>query len=1468
MKIITVLLAACFVLAATTPAHADPVSALVSLVTAISSIGAVGQLLIGVALQVGMSLMARAKAKKNQPQESGVKGSLRTGGDNPLSFIVGTYATAGSLEYVGTWGKAGKTPNAYLTQVISLSDLPIAGMSNLVWISGQECTIDWEAEPVAQGYPVLEYRVDGTDHLWVLFFDGSQTTSSEFLLNSFNDGDRPWLDDMIGRGVAYAAVTARVNREILTSGPSCKFVLQGIKLYDVRKDSTAGGTGPHRWGTPSTYEFSDNPKVVHYNIKRGIYYDGEWVYGGQGMSAFQLPASNWMAAMNECDRQIALAGGATEKQFRCGGEITVDYQPIEACKELDKSCNGRTAELGGIYKTICGAPGLPVYSFTDDDIVISEPQTFDQYPGLEDTYNGVNATYPEPAEAWTTKDAPPRYNSGYEAADSGNRLLADIAYPLVPYSNQVQRLTYAMLEEERRFRKHNGTLSPEAWLIEPLDVVSWTSARNGYVAKSFLMGAMDDLANVNQAVAFRELDPNDYDWSSDFELPTSVGPLGPVEPAASTIDGWSAEPWRIEDGDGHFRRPAIKVHAAADLDDVRAIRIVARVKMTGTIVFDSAAYAYASPHEWVLSGPWCLPANIYQVKGIEVPYSGRKVEWSEWIDVLTDDIRISPDDLVQEIRDRLDTLDEWIDDDLLNKVNQTIIDLSAAVAQIDQEEQERIDGAIEAADRFRGLLDQIESIRDYVANADYAGYTAREEIRRTITARLETSIASFDERITTAVSETAAISERITTFEAEVDDLGAQIITVDTARADGDSALAQQITLLSAGTDNQFDPAKLWGFDSTVESWTGNGTPTVASGFLRPANHASDPYVTSPTDLNIVANAYTQVRARVRKTGTLTWDGRAWWRQASDATWDTGRSATVSEPSFDANGIGLITFNMAWSGTIDRIRLDLSTVQDATNYYTIDWISIGSPSPGASRAELLAERTARIDGDSALASDIVALQAEITDPVSGLTALAGGVSALEASVDTLDDTVTAHSTALTGINAELIEKADVDVVAELQAEVEALGGGGIVSQGSAVTAIRNSLLPLAGEVADQEFANFLSRMDGLKVTAEASNSLDTKITLMGDSLDIVSQAVTRVQAVIPGLATATALEAITSRVTATESSITAQASSINSINVALPLKANTSDVNTALATKASASGLTALTARVTQTEDDIDSQADAITAINASLGTKAAASALTALTTRVTAAEDGLATKASASSVTSLSATVGDVTADYRQKAEVVAGPSGYVRVGTRLRYGTTGDYKSAGFYFDVPANPALDTLCVVNADQFAFVSGSSRLVPFRIDDGVVYIDDLKVGTHNIDAGAVFVVEGNSGSGSVAVGSDRVVNVTIVHGNRELIPGLKVKVTASAAYWSSISNDDGSGGQPGSATLRNVTDDETIAFARMPLESTGSAYANSFSYSYLFTPPTGRTATQFRLTVKGRGTVEDMNVIAEAFKAT
>ncbi|HBW42407.1 MAG TPA: hypothetical protein DEF84_16680, partial [Leclercia adecarboxylata] len=197
-------------------------------------------------------------------------------------------------------------------------------------------------------------------------------------------------------------------------------------------------------------------------------------------------------------------------------------------------------------------------------------------------------------------------------------------------------------------------------------------------------------------------------------------------------------------------------------------------------------------------------------------------------------------------------------------------------------------------------------------------------------------------------------------------------------------SLAQQIAQISAGTGSQFDPAKIWYFDSTVEGWTGNGTPTIVDGWIRPANHATDPWVASPGSLGVNSSSYRFVKVRIRKFGAPGWAGQLRWRGAGGFN-DTNM-VTVAEPAYDANGIATLEFdNIPWltEATMNQFRLDLSTKQDATNYYLIDWVALGRPTPGAGMAALQQETTARVQGDQAEATARETLAAQIRGGYAG-----------------------------------------------------------------------------------------------------------------------------------------------------------------------------------------------------------------------------------------------------------------------------------------------------------------------------------------------------------------------------------------------------------------------------------------------------------------------------------------------------
>src|SRR5690606_29128738 len=119
-----------------------------------------------------------------------------------------------------------------------------------------------------------------------------------------------------------------------------------------------------------------------------------------GISASRLPLASWFAAMNECDVPTIVADGIGEvdpiyePQFSCGYEIKVaEHEPADVIEELLKSCNGQYSDTGGICRVHVGAPGLPVMFLTDDDWVVTDPQDFEPFKGLEQTFNGATATY-------------------------------------------------------------------------------------------------------------------------------------------------------------------------------------------------------------------------------------------------------------------------------------------------------------------------------------------------------------------------------------------------------------------------------------------------------------------------------------------------------------------------------------------------------------------------------------------------------------------------------------------------------------------------------------------------------------------------------------------------------------------------------------------------------------------------------------------------------------------------------------------------------------------------------------------------------------------------------------------------------------------------------------------------------------------------------------------------------------------
>lgn len=589
-----------------------------------------------IALSIGFSALSRALAPK--PKKPGIKtDATQTGGTDPQAFILGRYATGGQLVAPPmTHGKAGDTPNAFLTYVVAVADLPVAGISR-IFIDGEVATIGGASHP-DYGTPVAIRGV--SDRCWIRWYDGTQTTADPMLIAKYGaHPQRPWAADMIGRGVAYAVLTFRFDRKLYKGLPGVRFEVDGARLYDPRRDPSLGGAGTQSWADPATWAVTDNPVVMIYNILRGITLPGGDTWGG-GWAEADLPFDVWTAAMNVCDEPVPLAAGGSEPRYRAGIEVSVDDEPAGVIEELLKTCAGRVTDVGGTMKIAVGPSSVPVLAITDEDVIVTEESTAALFPSLAQTHNGVHATFPDPASLWESRDAPPRYDATAEAED-GRRLIATVALPACPYAGQVQRLMQAWIAEERRFRRHQLVLPPDATLLEPHDVIAWTSARNGYVAKTFEVAEIaHDPVSLLQQVSLREVDATDYDWMPALELPWVPPTPGASLPPAQVVPSFAAAGLALDDAGGAPRRPAILITwDGSGQDDVAALEYEVRL-VGATQTISGATLDVAAGSHVIAAG--ILPGATYEVRArFNAP---RPVAWTAWATAITPATTFAPQD--------------------------------------------------------------------------------------------------------------------------------------------------------------------------------------------------------------------------------------------------------------------------------------------------------------------------------------------------------------------------------------------------------------------------------------------------------------------------------------------------------------------------------------------------------------------------------------------------------------------------------------------------------------------------------------------------------------------------------------------------------------------------------------------------------------------------------------------------------
>ncbi|UYN98352.1 MAG: hypothetical protein KIT02_10275 [Devosia sp.] len=722
------------------------------------------QIIVGVVLSLASSLLQQAFAKP-QDKTGGTRGSVMIGGKVPQYFLIGTVAEAGKLEYRNSWGDVDGVPNAYVTDVRSFGDLPITGMIGR-FVNGVRRD-NPSAGAVAQGFPIEIDGDEGVPHFWEKFFEGTQTDADTYLIDKFGgDEDREWASDMIGVGVPYLITTALWSDTVWTGFPEVVGEFQGIKLYDPRKDSTKGGSGPQRWAgaipTPeeqATWAFSDNNMVMIYNIERGIYYNGAHVWGGK-KSASELPYDAWAAAMDACDLAINLKDGGTEKQFRAGRLIALNERPADVIREFLVGCNGRIAHLAdGTVFPLVGVPNTADGAFSDADVLATNSLGTIPFPNLDEVINGATATYREPEQSWEDKETAPYIRSDLVTEDDGRENIEGLSLDTTFSGTQAQRILKAVVEEGRRFRRHVVALPPEFAQFRPLQVLAWSSERFGYSAKFFLITARTVEPFGNVVLGLHEIDPSDHDWDPDTDQkPLTFTPIRPNRPDPQEVSGPSVAPVP-----GELAYDAFWSSASVQVD-VSFVRVSHR--MLGAS--GDPDYTTLVPKPGLLTGsarigvPFSLRGETIEVQLEYVTPSGRPVVASAWMPVTIADVQIGPDDLTDELN--------RLRQENSRTIEQMQADRSRAIALLANGLLDRVMDQQTIRTEVTARFGTTEAKFEQQINVVAGDLGALSEFTQALSTTFAQTSASFQSQITTVSSGIGSLSSRMDTAEATIND--------------------------------------------------------------------------------------------------------------------------------------------------------------------------------------------------------------------------------------------------------------------------------------------------------------------------------------------------------------------------------------------------------------------------------------------------------------------------------------------------------------------------------------------------------------------------------------------------------------------------------------------------------------------------------------------------------------------------
>jgi len=433
----------------------------------------VGYLVTSLVTSWAMKALA-PKASRSSSNSSGILVNTREPAA-PQDFVYGEVRKGGVITFYEATG----TDNKYLHQVIALAGHELQSIDS-IYLNDEVVTIDGNNLVTGDTWD---------NKIRIKTYKGDQTTADSDLVSETSA-----TSTFIGNGIAYLYIRYEYDQDVFANGlPLVTAKVRGKKVYDPRTDTTS---------------YSNNSALCIRDFLTSSY----------GLTDNSIDEIDFASAANECDENVSLSAGGTEKRYTTNGIIKASTPAGTVLEDLITSCAGTLFWGGGKWKLKAGAYSSPVKTLTLDDL--RSQINLSTRVSMRDNFNIVRGTFNDAEQDYITADYPEIKSSAFIDEDNDEEVALDLELPFTTSAATAQRLAKMTLFRGREQMTLSADFGLEALEVEVGDIIAFTNPRYGFDAKEFevtgwRLAASEDAGDLRVNLTLRETSAAAFDWNAE-----------------------------------------------------------------------------------------------------------------------------------------------------------------------------------------------------------------------------------------------------------------------------------------------------------------------------------------------------------------------------------------------------------------------------------------------------------------------------------------------------------------------------------------------------------------------------------------------------------------------------------------------------------------------------------------------------------------------------------------------------------------------------------------------------------------------------------------------------------------------------------------------------------------------------------------------------------------------------------------